>query len=94
MVSEPDGSLKLVPARLPVRAEHLLKVAESVSKDAVRAWADLWAQFKPHVTPGGTVLPEMQKGFVPACGWEEFLEKLWLLKHYIDSIQRVCADKH
>jgi hypothetical protein len=36
------------------------------------------------------VTPEMEEGFKPACGWPEFLEKLWLLKHYLDYIHRFC----
>jgi hypothetical protein len=40
------------------------------------------------------VTAEMQKGFVPACGWPEFLEKMWLLKHYLDSVGRICRNKH
>jgi hypothetical protein len=74
--------------------EHLLRVAASITRDANAAWADLWGVFKPHVTASGMVCPEMEKGFVPECGWAEFLEKLWLLKHYLDSIDRICKDKH
>jgi hypothetical protein len=33
----------------------------------------------------------MAKGFVPPCGWPELLEKLWQLKHYLDSIERICG---
>lgn len=81
-----------VPTTLQL--EHLLRVAASVTRDANTVWADLWAAFKPHVTPGGVIGPEMTKGFVPECGWPEFMEKLWLLKHYIDSIDRICKNKH
>lgn len=74
--------------------EHLLRVAASITQDANGAWAELWAVFKPHVTASGVVGAELEKGFVPECGWAEFLEKLWLLKHYLDSIDRICKDKH
>lgn len=76
------------------QTEHLLKVAASVTQDANGVWAEIWGQFKEHVTPGGMVMPQMEKGFVPACGWAEFLEKFWLLKHYLDSIDRLCRKKH
>ena len=76
------------------QSEHLLKVARSVARDADQLWAELWAQFKPHVTTSGVVLPGLDRGFVPACGWAEFLEKIWLLKHYLDSIQRICDKTH
>ncbi|MGE5610916.1 MAG: hypothetical protein ACM359_16825 [Bacillota bacterium] len=69
-------------------------MADSITRDANGVWAELWAAFKPHVTANGIVSPEMEKGLVPECGWAEFLEKFWLLKHYLDSIGRICKDKH
>ena len=74
--------------------EHLLKVAGGVTQDANKAWAGIWGELKRCSTPGGMILPEAQDGFVPACGWPEFLEKFWELKHYLDSIQRICSKEH
>jgi hypothetical protein len=73
--------------------DHLLKVAGSISQDANKTWADIWGELKPLTTGGGLVGPEARKGFLPECGWPEFLEKFWLLKHYLDSIQRICDKK-
>lgn len=101
MVAEPDdmgggdrGAVALPELPVISEAEHLLRVAASVAKDASNTWADMWAQLRPHVTPGGAISDELQRGFVPACGWAEFLEKYWLLKHYLDSIDRICRRKH
>ncbi len=74
--------------------EHLLKVVASVNRDAADVWAQLWSEFKPHVSHSGAALPSIEKGFVPSCGWHEFLERMWLLKHYLDAMSRVCQDKH
>ncbi len=86
------------PAVLPftplIELEHLLKVAGSVTQDANKAWADIWKELKPLVTPGGMIRPEAKDGFVPACGWAEFLERLWQLKYYLDSVQRICTKQH
>ena len=86
------------PAAMPltpmIQLEHLLKVAGSISQDANKVWAELWGELKHLSTDGGTVVPEAAKGFVPECGWPEFLEKIWLLKHYLDSIERICEKKH
>jgi hypothetical protein len=65
-------------------------VVGSVNEDAKKAWGDLWEQLKNGVTPAGMVPPEMENGFKPACGWGEFLEKFWLLKHYLDYTHRLC----
>lgn len=94
----PSGTPRQKPAVLPftplAELEHLLKVAASVTQDANNVWADIWGEFKPLTTGGGTIRPEAKDGFVPACGWPEFLEKLWLLKHYLDSVQRICTKQH
>ena len=76
-------------------AESALKnfryIVAGVNDDASKTWEDLWNELREGVTPGGMVLPEMNKGFTPSCGWAEFLEKFCLLKHYLDYIQRFCA---
>jgi hypothetical protein len=69
-------------------------VVSSVNEDALKAWTDLWEEFKNGVTPAGAVLPQMQEGFQPSCGWAEFLEKFWLLKHYLDYTHRMCNDQN
>jgi hypothetical protein len=74
--------------------ERVLKmvryVVASVNDDALQAWSDLWEQLRPGVTESGAVLPELQRGFTPAAGWPQFLEKFWLLKHYLDYVERFC----
>ena len=75
-------------------AESALKnfryIVAGVNEDARKVWAELWNELREGVTPGGIVLPKMSKGFTPSCGWPEFLEKFWLLKHYLDYTHRFC----
>ncbi len=75
-------------------AERALKnfryVVASVDESALAVWADLWRELQQGVTPGGMVTPQRDEGFKPSCGWAEFLEKFWLLKHYLDYIHRFC----
>ena len=73
--------------------EHLLKVANSISHDASATWMEIWNELRECVACGDKALRESQKRFLPSCGWGEFVEKLWLLKHYLDSIQRVTTKK-
>ena len=90
---DPQRSFNPSPASVS-QADHLLRVAASVTQDANTVWADIWAELRPHVGPGGAADSEVRKGFVPSCGWAEFLEKYWLLKHYLDSIDRICRGRH
>jgi hypothetical protein len=39
------------------------------------------------------VTPEAEKGFRPKCGWPEFLEKMWVLRHYLDYAKRYSEGK-
>jgi hypothetical protein len=89
-----DEPLSILPFTPITQLEHLLKVSGSVAQDANKVWAEIWVDLKRVATRGGMVLPEAKDGFVPACGWPEFLEKFWLLKHYLDSIQRICHKTH
>jgi len=86
----PSVQPPVLPLTPLVELEHLLKVAGSVSQDANQVWAEIWGEFRRIVTGNGMVIPEAAENFVPACGWPEFLERFWLLKHYLDSIQRIC----
>jgi hypothetical protein len=83
----------VVPLTAVTQLDHLLKVAGSITQDANKTWAEIWGELKRLTTGGGLLVPEGEKGFVPECGWPEFLEKFWLLKHYLDSIQRICERK-
>ncbi|MEN6437217.1 MAG: hypothetical protein ABFD97_01405 [Syntrophobacter sp.] len=64
-----------------------------VLKDAQHTWAEMWRDLQGEVTDGVVILPEAEKGCKPKCGWSEFLEKMWLLKHYIDYAQRFSEGK-
>lgn len=65
-------------------------VMASVTSDAAKSWDRLWRQLKPCTTENLLVLPSASEGFKPECGWAEFLEEFWLLKHYIDFTGRFC----
>ncbi|MCX5643984.1 MAG: hypothetical protein NTZ17_04765 [Phycisphaerae bacterium] len=94
LTAQPTGeSPAIVPLTVVTQLDHLLKVAGSITQDANKTWADIWNEIKRLTTGGGLIVPEGEKGFVPECGWPDFLEKFWLLKHYLDSIQRICDKK-
>ena len=65
--------------------KHFRNVLSSVLQNANDTWADIWNEFQGTVTDKILILPGAEKSlFKPKCGWPEFLEKMWLLKHYID----------
>lgn len=72
---------------------HFRNVSDSVVQKALDTWAELWNELQGAVTHGILVSPEVQRGFEPRDGWPEFLEKMWLLKHYLDYVKRFCQGK-
>lgn len=82
----------LEPRRFSSQTElrHCKNVTSKLVQEALDMWADLWSEFQDRVTCGVMVLPQADRGFKPQCGWPEFLEKMWQLKFYLDSVKRFC----
>ncbi|MGA1825219.1 MAG: hypothetical protein ACMUIP_11215 [bacterium] len=89
---ERQSNCKIITPEEKLR--HLQNVTGSIIQDAHDTWAEIWNELKGSVTDGVMILPEAEKGhFKPACGWSEFLEKIWLLKHYLDCAKKFCVKK-
>ncbi len=67
---------------------HFRNVNNSVLRDALDTWGDMWDQLQGSVTYGTLINDEAEKPLEPKCGWPEFLEKMWLLRHYLDYAKR------
>jgi hypothetical protein len=63
-------------------------VTNRLIQDALAVWAELWAELEGHGGPNGTAR-EADGKFEPSCGWTEYLEKMWVLKHYLDFTKRL-----
>jgi hypothetical protein len=75
------------------KLRHFRNITGSVLQDALDTWGDIWSELEGTVTHGCMVLPSAEEVFKPECGWPEFLEKMWLLKHYLDYAKRFCEEK-
>jgi len=75
------------------KMRHFQNVTATVLDDALDTWNEMWKEMKGTVTDAYLILPEAEKGFKPNCGWPEFLEKMWLLKHYIDYAKKFSEGK-
>jgi hypothetical protein len=73
--------------------KHFRNVIGAVLEDAQDTWGELWDEFQGEATDGVMVLAKVEEGFKPQCGWPEFLEKMWLLKHYLDHAKRFSEGK-
>jgi hypothetical protein len=98
MTDQAGRGMRGVPEDLPAfpmtpvtELQHLLKVAGSISHDAEQAWAEVWAELRQGAAGDGTPSPDAPPGFVPRCGWPDFIDKFWAIKFYLDSVQRICG---
>ena len=80
-----EGRTVLLPEE---KFNHFRNVVGVVLQDAQDTWGELWRELQGQVVDGVMVLPDAEKTFRPSCGWPEFLERMWLLKHRIDYARR------
>jgi len=90
------------PPPLPqAELKHYQHVIGNVTQDALNTWAEIWGELQQGVHTGSAVASEPDEGaaasrvepsagepFKPSCGWPEFLEKMWILRHYLDFLAR------
>ncbi len=67
------------------------RVLDDLLRDAQLTWADIWNDLMGTITNGTIILSDANQGAKPKCGWAEFLEKLWLLKHYLDYTRKFAT---
>lgn len=70
------------------KVQHLKNVTGEVLDDAQQVWAQLWRELQGVAVDGCLVLPNVDQALKPRCGWPEFLEAMWLLKHHLDYAQK------
>ncbi|MBI5116324.1 hypothetical protein HZA56_07600 [Candidatus Poribacteria bacterium] len=69
---------------------HFRNVNGSLVQGALDTWGDIWDEMQNSVVYGVLVTPEIDKGFKPKCGWPEFLERMWLLRRYLEHAKTLC----
>lgn len=85
--------------------KHYQHVIGGVTQDALNTWAEIWGELQQGVHTGVTIAPKADEDaatsgtepsagepFKPSCGWPEFMEKMWLLRHYLDFVARVSRE--
>lgn len=77
--------------RANAQMRHFRAVAASLVNEALKVWAEIWRVCEDRRTPdeilNGKTEPE---DGIPACGWDELRQKLYLLRHYLDYSKRLC----
>jgi len=84
-----DGSQTIANSLTPHdELKHFRNVTGSVTQDALIVWAEIWGELQNGVHSTAAAEPEASEGFKPSCGWPEFMEKMWLLRHYLEFMTR------
>ena len=68
--------------------EDFKNVTNNLVQDALTVWADLWAELEGRIELDGAGNRNKNK-LEPSCGWTDYLEKMWVLKHYLDFVKRL-----
>ena len=69
--------------------QNFKNVNNSLVQDALNIWSELWAELDFQVGAGTKSSSELDSGFEPSCGWSQYLEKMWVLKYYLDFAKRI-----
>jgi hypothetical protein len=86
-----DEHIRREIERTNARMRHFRGVSASVMNDALKLWQEIWEACQDPRTEIEIIEGASErKGPIPACGWQEFREKLHLLGHYIDYTKRLC----
>ena len=96
-----DGGQSRTIAQAPspeVELKHFQNVVGNVTQDALNVWDEIWGELQHATHSGVMIVPEAaedppgsdgqscEPAFKPSCGWPQFMEKMWLLRHYLDFL--------
>jgi hypothetical protein len=65
-------------------------VTNGLIQEAINVWDELWAELDG--TDESAALVKLETGFEPSCGWTEFLQKMWTLRHTLDFVKRYSRE--
>jgi hypothetical protein len=61
-------------------------VTNGLVQDAINVWDELWAELDDTGEPGALI--KLESGFEPSCGWTEYLQKMWTLRHTLNFAKK------
>lgn len=82
---------KAIAPQVPISGMELRdykKVVNNLMQDALDVWADAWAELDGHRPPGSKETEGSGRKVEPSCGWTEYLEKMWILRHYLEFTKK------
>lgn len=87
-IQDNNGHIESQQSLPATELQDFKNVTNNLVQDALTVWADLWAELDSRVEPDRLDL-KAKNNFEPSCGWNEYLEKMWVLKHYLDFVKRL-----
>ena len=74
----------------PEELRDFKHVTNGLIQDAINVWDELWAELDGTDESAGLV--KLESGFEPSCGWTEFLQKMWTLRHTLNFVKRYSRE--
>jgi hypothetical protein len=72
--------------------QEFKNVTNQVMQDALHVWAQLWGELESRVPSEGRELSRVAYD-ASSREWSDFIEKMWLLRHYLDFTKRLSQQE-
>jgi hypothetical protein len=73
--------------------QEFKNITNRMMQDALQVWAQLWGELESRVPSEGRELPSAAEKGTSSYEWSEFIEKMWLLRHYLDFTKRLSQQE-
>lgn len=88
-LKKPNVALEDTVSRGQLSPEELREfkhVTNGLIQDAINVWDELWAELDG--AGQAAALVKLEAGFEPSCGWTEYLQKMWTLRHCLNFAKK------
>ena len=73
--------------------QEFKNITNQVMQDALYVWAQLWGELESRVPSEGKESARVKVTDGTSNEWSDFIEKMWLLRHYLDFTKRLSQQK-
>jgi hypothetical protein len=92
---ESDESLDNAPSEVfsEIDLQKFKNITNQIMQDALHVWAQLWGELESRVPSEDRKSSCVAEKGMSSSEWTEFIEKMWLLRHYLDFTKRLSQQE-
>lgn len=73
--------------------QEFKNITNQIMQDALHVWAQLWGELESRVPSEDGKMPCGAGKEISSWEWSDFIEKMWLLRHYLDFTKRLSQQE-